>query len=119
VTVGKLPFTPLDITEGSPVIPRGQAACFGRPCLFETTIALLPDNIQHSCERAQDMLDLERHDLRVLRDDQTHYLSYPPSFAVDGKPDTAFRSIRSSSFHSSSLDYTFLIFDQAQLKAIP
>ena len=94
MTGGKLPFTSLNDTEGSPVLPGGLAVCFGRPCLFETTIALLPNEIQQSCERAQGILDLEGHNLRVFGDDKMHYLSYPPSFAVDGNPDTAFRSIR-------------------------
>jgi hypothetical protein len=38
---------------------------------------------------------LEEQNLRILGDDKMHYLSYPPSLAVDGKPDTAFRSLLS------------------------
>lgn len=41
------------------------------------------------------MLDLEEQNLRILEDEKMHYLSYPPSLAVDGKPDTAFRSLLS------------------------
>jgi hypothetical protein len=95
---GKLPFTSLDKledSEGSFVQRRGLAPCLGRPCVFETNIALLPTVIEHSCESAQDMLDLEEQNLRILGDNKMHYLSYPPPLAVDGKPDTAFRSLLS------------------------
>jgi len=95
VTDGKLPFVSLDKVERSSVLPSGLAACFGRPCLLETTIALLPINANHSGDNARDMLDLEEQNLRVIGDDKAHYLSYPPSFAVDGKPETAFRSLLS------------------------
>jgi hypothetical protein len=92
---GSLPFTSLDKGDRSLVQRRGLAPCVGRPCLFETNIALLPITIKHSCERAQEMLDLEEQNLQVLGDEKMHYLSYPPSLAVDGKPDTAFRSLLS------------------------
>ncbi len=91
---GKLPFISLDkLEEGSLVQRRGLAPCLGRPCLFETNVALLPTAIRHTCTRAQDMLDLEEQKLRILGDDKMHYLSYPPSMAVDGRPDTVFRSL--------------------------
>jgi len=95
---GKVPFTSLDKledSEGSFVQRRGLAPCLGRPWMFETNVALLPIGISQSCERAQDMLDLEEQNLRILGDNKMHYLSYPPSLAVDGKPDTAFRSLLS------------------------
>ncbi|KAI9452542.1 hypothetical protein BJY52DRAFT_1292214 [Lactarius psammicola] len=93
---GKHPFISIDNAEGSFAPAQGLAACLGRPCLFETTISLLPNEIKHSCERAQDMLDIEERNLRILGDKMVHYSSYPPSFAVDGKPDTAFRSPRNA-----------------------
>ena len=40
----------------------------------------------------------EERNLWILGDKMAHYSSYPPSFAVDGKPDTAFRSPRSTGF---------------------
>jgi hypothetical protein len=99
VTDGKVPFTSLDKEDISFVKHRGLSPCLGRPCsrpcLFETNVALLPTTIKHSCERAQDMLDLEEQNLRILGDERMHYLSYPPSLAVDGNPDTAFRSLLS------------------------
>ena len=95
VTDGKVPFTSLDKGDRSFVQRRGLSPCLGRPCLFETNVALLPTSIKHSCERAQDILDLEERNLRILGDEKMHYLSYPPSLAVDGKPDTAFRSLLS------------------------
>ncbi|KAH9046299.1 hypothetical protein EDB84DRAFT_1674179, partial [Lactarius hengduanensis] len=41
-----------------------------------------------------DMLDVEERNLRIPGDKLAHYSFYPPSFAVDGRPDTAFRSPR-------------------------
>ncbi|KAH9982987.1 hypothetical protein BGW80DRAFT_1266220 [Lactifluus volemus] len=101
VTDCKLPYAFLYNVEVSPTFPQGQFVCFGRPCLFETTIALSPNEIRHSCGRAQDMLDLGKHTLQVLGDEQKHHLSYPPSFTAHGKPDTMSRNI------------------EAQLNAIP
>jgi hypothetical protein len=42
-------------------------------CLFETTISLLPNEIEHSYERAQDMLDIEERNFRILVDKMAHY----------------------------------------------
>ncbi|KAI9444735.1 hypothetical protein H4582DRAFT_1806162 [Lactarius indigo] len=93
---GKHPFISLDNAEGPFAPTQGLAACFGRPCLFETTISLLPNEVKNSCERAQDMLDVEQRNLRILGDKMAHYSSYPPSFGVDGQPETAFRSPRNA-----------------------
>lgn len=93
---GKYPFISLDNAEGSLAPIQGLAVCLGRPCLFETTISLLSTEIEHSCECAQDILDVEARNLGILGDKMAHYSSYPPSFAVDGKPDTAFRSPQSA-----------------------
>jgi hypothetical protein len=54
----------------------------------------------------------------MLGDEKMHYLSYPPSLAVDGKPDTAFRSLLSIAI-SFSFDVAFLNAEQVPLKAIP
>lgn len=72
---GKLPFTSLDKLEDSEVSfgqRGGLAPCLGRPCVFETNVALLPTTISHTCERAQDMLDLEDQNLRTLGDSKMH-----------------------------------------------
>ena len=68
---GKLPFISLDKAERSSVLPRGFAACLGRPCLLETTIALLQRNVHHSGKNARDMLDLEEQNLWVIGDDMS------------------------------------------------
>lgn len=68
-----------------------RRALAGRVCLKLT----LHYSQRPSGERAQDMLDLEEQNLRILGDDRMHYLSHPPSLAVDGRPDTAFRSLLS------------------------
>lgn len=118
-TEGNLPsFTSQDKGEVLSVLPRGLAACFGRPCLFETTIALLPGDIKHSCESARDMLDLEEQNLRTLGDNKMHYLANPPSLAVDGRPDTAFRSFLSNISSILSGVAFPIVVEQVQLKAI-
>jgi hypothetical protein len=98
---GKLSFTSLDKLEDSEVsfVPgqrHGLAPRLGWPCVFETNVALLPTAIRHSCERAQDMPDLEEQNLRILGDNKMHYLSYPRSWhwPLMGT-DTAFRSLLS------------------------
>jgi hypothetical protein len=47
------------------------------------------------------MLDLGKHTLQVLGDEQKHHLSYPPSFTAHGKPDTMSRNIE--------VDFFFLL----------
>ena len=85
MTDGKLPFISLDKAEWSSVLPCGFAACLGRPYLLDTTLSLLPRNVNRSGKNARDMLDLDERNLRVIGDDKAHYLSHPPSLAVDGK----------------------------------
>ncbi|SRR6266851_6163253 len=83
VTDGNLSFVSPDKGEGcqwpgSSVLPHELAAYFGRTHLFEleTTVALLPRNIKHSCGACRDILDLEEQFLRTTGDDRTHYLFY-------------------------------------------
>ena len=100
---GKLPFTSKDKlqdSQGSFVQRRGLAPCLGRPCVFETNVVLLSMAINYTRERARDTLDLEELNLQILGDNKAHYLSCPPSSVVDGKPDTAFRSLMSTSIAS-------------------
>ncbi|THH21210.1 hypothetical protein EW146_g300 [Bondarzewia mesenterica] len=79
-----------------------RAPCFGRPCLLETTIPLLPDSISHSADSSVDVLSLEKHNLEVLGEERKdHYLNNPPSLAVDGRPDTVFRSRESAKIGDS------------------
>ena len=47
----------------------------------------------HSAESATDMLAIEEYNVNLLgATRQSHYLKYPPSNAVDGEVNTAFRS---------------------------
>lgn len=97
VTDRELPFVSLDKGRGrSSALPRARAAWFRRPCLFKTTVALLPRDTKYTRDRAQDMQDLGEQNLRILGDDKLHDLSSAPSvpsLAVDGKPETSFRSL--------------------------
>lgn len=60
---------------------------------METSINLLPDGINHFASAVDQMLTLEASNMGLLSEKQrSHYNAYPPSCAVDGRPDTAFRS---------------------------
>ena len=49
---------------------------------------------------ATEILDLEKARYQKLRlTEKEHYLGFPPSNAVDGRYDTAFRSLESEAFH--------------------
>ncbi|KAI0314766.1 hypothetical protein OF83DRAFT_1135307 [Amylostereum chailletii] len=77
----------------SPTHSFGVAPCFGRACVLETTISLLPRSMWHLSQSAGDLLDIERHNAGLLGfKHKKHYTDYPPSHAVDGRPDTVFRS---------------------------
>jgi len=77
----------------SPPTTWTRAACRGATCVLETNIRLLPDTILHSSDNVQNILSLEARNLEILGDEgKQHYEAYPPSNAVDTRPDTAFQS---------------------------
>ncbi|KAF8899086.1 hypothetical protein BD779DRAFT_1486946 [Infundibulicybe gibba] len=59
---------------------RNRSPCIGTLCLFETNIDLLPNEFTFIA--------------RLGEERQEYYLSYPPSYAVDGRPETKFQSPR-------------------------
>ncbi|KAF9469794.1 hypothetical protein BDZ94DRAFT_1243274 [Collybia nuda] len=70
-----------------------RAPCLGSSCLLETSISLLPDGIKHSVLTADEILALEVSNMELISEEQIlHFHAYPPSHAVDGRPDTSFRS---------------------------
>ncbi|KAF8167344.1 hypothetical protein B0H34DRAFT_13087 [Crassisporium funariophilum] len=73
-----------------------RAPCHGSVCVFETSITLLPaqrSDIATTAHPEVDVLGLEARRYGNLGSDAVHhYLSFPPSHAVDGRHDTAFRS---------------------------
>lgn len=84
-----------------------RSPCYGRPCLFESTILTIPDSIvdvtgqsgweengvQHLAKNAEGMLGLEEDNRRRLgKEGEERYLKYAAKFAVDGRPETTFRS---------------------------
>lgn len=88
----RLPFIEVDV-----VTPAGhqifQAPCLGASCLLQTNIPLLPLNLKAGSHSADDMVIQELRSIQSLGQDAVdHYLRFPPSQAVDGRPDTAFRS---------------------------
>ncbi|KAG1757864.1 hypothetical protein EDB19DRAFT_1659437 [Suillus lakei] len=88
----KLPFIEVDAPT-----PAGhqifQAPCLGASCLLQTNIPLLPSNVKAGRHSTEDMVQQESRSIQSLGQDVVdHYLRFPPSQAVDGRPDTVFRS---------------------------
>ncbi|KAF9225549.1 hypothetical protein BS17DRAFT_751441 [Gyrodon lividus] len=73
--------------------PINRASGLGIPFLIETNVKLLPDSITSSCAAAADMLANEQRGFESMGQNAiSHYQNHPLAFAVDGIPDTAFRS---------------------------
>jgi hypothetical protein len=88
----RLPFIEVDAATpaGHPIF---QAPCLGASCLLQTNIPLLPTNSKDGSHTADDIFVQELRSIQSLGQDAVdHYLRFPPSQAVDGRPDTAFRS---------------------------
>jgi hypothetical protein len=88
----RLPFIEVDA-----VTPAGrqifQAPCLGGSCLLQTSIPLLPSHLKAGSHSVDDIFIQELRNIQSLGQDAVdHYLRFPPSQAVDGRPDTAFRS---------------------------
>lgn len=88
----RLPFIEVDA-----VTPAGrqifQAPCLGDSCLLQTNIPLLPSHLKAGSHSVDDIFIQELRNIQSLGQDAVdHYLRFPPSQAVDGRPDTAFRS---------------------------
>ncbi|KAH7910439.1 hypothetical protein BJ138DRAFT_1173146 [Hygrophoropsis aurantiaca] len=95
-------FTPtpmLDIMDIS-----ARSPCLGIPCLLETNIPLIMKKDNHTVSSAEDMLSQEARSLQLIGARKEHYYRYPPSHAVDGCPDTVFRSPQ----HGRAGDYISL-----------
>ncbi|KAG2160033.1 uncharacterized protein EDB93DRAFT_1261230, partial [Suillus bovinus] len=88
----KLPFIEVDaVAPASNQI--SQAPCLGDSCLLQTNIASLPSNLKAGSHLTDDIVRQELRSIQSLGQDAVeHYLRFPPSQAVDGRPDTAFRS---------------------------
>ncbi|KAJ3517862.1 hypothetical protein NLJ89_g234 [Agrocybe chaxingu] len=87
-----LPFTSFSTGIPEP-LHVSRASCHDKPCIFETSINLLPHEIGGSPTSAAEILRLEKDALLMLGEARkSHYLEFPPSHAVDGRADTAFRS---------------------------
>ncbi|KAI0034001.1 hypothetical protein K488DRAFT_18652, partial [Vararia minispora EC-137] len=91
------PYPFIDRTLSSSCSPsylqQARAACFGRPCVLQTSIALFPFHIQHVRPSAQQMLELEENSRSALGlNEMKFYLDNSPSNAVDRQSSSAFRS---------------------------
>lgn len=88
----KLPFIEVDaVTSAGHEV--SQAPCLGDSCLLQTNIPLLPSNLKAESHSADDIVMQELRSIQFLGQDAVdHFLRFPPSQAVDGRTDTAFRS---------------------------
>ncbi len=76
-----------------PVDVITRASCRLSSCIVETNIALLPTNLRRSVDKAASMLILERTNRELLGEKRASwYTMHPLSSAVDGLPNTSFRS---------------------------
>jgi hypothetical protein len=86
------PFVNTD--SHSNLVPVSRAPCLGSICLLETSIDLLPDPTKPVLP-ADHVGAPGAADAKLLGDNRrNHYLNYPPSHAVDGRPETAFCSFQ-------------------------
>ena len=70
-----------------------HAPCHGTVCVFETSIRLLLHDLTTPISAAVEILEFQRsRSTRLGSNSASHYVSYPPSHAVDGRSETAFRS---------------------------
>lgn len=91
-----LPYVTLDDVPVSTHMFR--APCLGSPCILETSINLLPPTVISSTTSASQMLAIEKRNVKLLGEARkSHYLHFPLSHAVDGRPDTVFYSVESMS----------------------
>ncbi|KIK77618.1 hypothetical protein PAXRUDRAFT_166258 [Paxillus rubicundulus Ve08.2h10] len=76
--------------------PFDRAPGLGTSFLIETNIKSLPkDTIPHSSTTTSSLLENEKRGAKSMGQNAiSHYQNHPLSFAVDGIPDTAFRSPR-------------------------
>ncbi|TFK41825.1 hypothetical protein BDQ12DRAFT_645075 [Crucibulum laeve] len=80
-------------TAPSHFLRLSRSPCREIVCLFETSIELLPRFIQPDTSSAKNILKLETSHLLALGlEGRRFYSDFPPSHAVDGRADTAFRS---------------------------
>ena len=70
-----------------------HAPCHGKVCVFETSIRLLLDDLTTLVSAAVEILEFQKsRSTKLGTSSASHYVSYPPSHAVDGRSETAFRS---------------------------
>jgi hypothetical protein len=78
----------------APDRPLMRAACGGRACVLVTNIQLIPADTTHLGDKAGDMLVLEKYNAALMGETGvSHYVTFPPSHAVDGSTKTLFRSL--------------------------
>ncbi|KAF9245868.1 hypothetical protein BU15DRAFT_40919 [Melanogaster broomeanus] len=83
----------VNISSGFNYRSISRACGLGTPFLIESNIKLLPDDITPNCDAAMGLLANETRGLELMGQNLiSHYQKHPLSFAVDGIPDSAFRS---------------------------
>lgn len=89
---GKLPYVNRQALPVSD-LRLVRSAVRGSPHVLYTNIRLLPAHLVHLGQSAADMLRIESENLGSLDEDVVErYNAHPPSAAVDGNPNTAFKS---------------------------
>lgn len=90
---GSLPY--VNIEQQLDPVHVSRAPCIGSVCLLETSIDLLSDAVKPWTRTDHNILAHEAANAKLMgQARRDHYLNYPPSHAVDGRPDTAFCSFQ-------------------------
>lgn len=86
-----MPYISLSGIVSDPDI--SHAPCHGTLCVFGTSIKLLLYDFNISVSAAVKILESQksRH-AELSPSSASHYVNFPPSHAVDGRPETSFRS---------------------------
>ncbi|KAK7058538.1 hypothetical protein VNI00_002174 [Paramarasmius palmivorus] len=96
----EIPFVNMEKPTPSSV---SKAPCVGTSCLFETSVRLLPEELDEKTTSAQNLLDVHaRNSLLVDEAARDNFVNHPPSHAVDGDPQTSF-CYSSGQFHEVAM----------------
>lgn len=88
------PYVSFEKDNSAANIPT-RAVCRGSPCLIETNIKLLPEDILHTSNDMKDLTTLQTRNRALLGEHNVQrYLEHGPSHMVDGRTNTSFQSYK-------------------------
>ncbi|KAG7099707.1 hypothetical protein E1B28_001526 [Marasmius oreades] len=79
--------------QSRPTSPSSSsmAPCVGAVCLLETSISMLPNEPKTEVQSTRNILEIQEKNIQSINGKELDlYLNHPPSYAVDGNPETGF-----------------------------